>query len=34
MANQCDVCGNQMVQITNCQKICPNCGFRKDCSDD
>jgi hypothetical protein len=28
----CDRCGHEMVAM-NCRLVCPNCGFRYDCSD-
>ena len=29
---RCDICGTVMIDW-NCELICPNCGFRRDCSD-
>ena len=29
---KCDICGAVMIEW-NCALICPNCGFRRDCSD-
>ena len=28
----CDRCGHTMYEL-NCKIICPNCGYRFDCSD-
>jgi len=28
----CDLCGAAMIDF-NCELICLNCGFRRDCSD-
>jgi predicted RNA-binding Zn-ribbon protein involved in translation (DUF1610 family) len=28
----CDLCGEEMVE-RNCEWLCPNCGFRRDCTD-
>ncbi len=28
----CDCCGHEMIE-RNCKVICPNCGYRFDCSD-
>lgn len=28
----CDLCGVQMIDF-NCELVCLNCGFRRDCSD-
>lgn len=28
----CDICGCEMTNF-NCELICTNCGFRRDCSD-
>jgi ribosomal protein L37E len=28
----CEVCGAEMYGL-HCKLICPNCGFRRDCSD-
>ncbi|MFO3797710.1 MAG: DUF309 domain-containing protein, partial [Anaerolineales bacterium] len=30
--HQCDCCGHEMIE-RNCKIICPNCGYRLDCSD-
>lgn len=32
MSITCDICDTVMVDW-NCELICPNCGFRRDCSD-
>jgi rubrerythrin len=29
---ECEVCGTQMYGL-HCKLICPNCGYRRDCSD-
>ena len=28
----CEVCGSEMYGL-HCKLVCPNCGFRRDCSD-
>lgn len=28
----CDVCGSPMFEV-HCKITCPNCGYRRDCSD-
>ena len=28
----CEVCGSEMYGL-HCKLICPNCGYRRDCSD-
>jgi rubrerythrin len=28
----CDICGNEMLDF-NCELLCPNCGYRRDCTD-
>ncbi len=28
----CDICGHEMID-TNCKLVCPNCGYRRDCTD-
>lgn len=28
----CDLCGAEM-QNFHCELICPNCGYRRDCTD-
>ena len=28
----CEVCGTEMFGL-NCKLVCPNCGYRRDCSD-
>ncbi len=28
----CELCGTQMFGL-HCKLICPNCGYRRDCSD-
>ena len=28
----CEVCGAQMFGL-HCKLVCPNCGYRRDCSD-
>ena len=28
----CEVCGAEMYGL-HCKLICPNCGYRRDCSD-
>lgn len=29
----CEVCGSEMHYIAACKILCPNCGYRRDCSD-
>lgn len=29
---KCEVCGAEMFGL-HCKLICPNCGYRRDCSD-
>jgi hypothetical protein len=29
---RCDLCGAEMVEL-NCEWLCPNCGYRRDCTD-
>ncbi|WP_160309591.1 hypothetical protein [Rubrobacter aplysinae] len=29
---ECEVCGHGMYGL-HCKIICPNCGYRRDCSD-
>ena len=29
---ECEVCGTEMFGL-HCKLICPNCGYRRDCSD-
>lgn len=29
---ECEVCGYRMYGL-HCKIICPNCGYRRDCSD-
>ena len=29
---ECEVCGSEMFGL-HCKLICPNCGYRRDCSD-
>jgi len=28
----CDICGAEMLEL-HCKLVCPNCGYRRDCSD-
>jgi hypothetical protein len=28
----CEVCGEEMFGL-HCKLVCPNCGYRRDCSD-
>jgi hypothetical protein len=30
---ECEVCGGVMRYIAACKILCPNCGYRRDCSD-
>lgn len=29
---ECDLCGARMYGL-HCKLVCPNCGYRRDCSD-
>jgi rubrerythrin len=29
---ECEVCGSEMYGL-HCKLVCPNCGYRRDCSD-
>ena len=29
---ECELCGGEMFGL-HCKLICPNCGYRRDCSD-
>jgi hypothetical protein len=29
----CEVCGSRMRYVAACKILCPNCGYRRDCSD-
>ncbi|MDX6380060.1 MAG: hypothetical protein QOI57_1084 [Rubrobacteraceae bacterium] len=29
---ECELCGTEMFGL-HCKLICPNCGYRRDCSD-
>ena len=29
---ECEMCGTEMFDL-HCKLICPNCGYRRDCSD-
>ena len=29
---ECEMCGTEMFSL-HCKLICPNCGYRRDCSD-
>jgi transposase len=31
-SQSCDLCGFEMVEL-NCEWLCPNCGYRRDCTD-
>jgi hypothetical protein len=28
----CEICGSEMFGL-HCKLVCPNCGYRRDCSD-
>ena len=28
----CEICGSEMYRL-HCKLVCPNCGYRRDCSD-
>ena len=29
---ECEICGTEMFGL-QCKLVCPNCGYRRDCSD-
>ena len=29
---ECELCGSEMFAL-HCKLICPNCGYKRDCSD-
>jgi transposase len=29
---ECEICGAEMYGL-HCKLVCPNCGYRRDCSD-
>jgi hypothetical protein len=29
---ECEICGTEMFGV-HCKLVCPNCGYRRDCSD-
>ena len=29
---ECELCGTEMFGL-HCKLVCPNCGYRRDCSD-
>jgi hypothetical protein len=29
---ECEICGGEMYGL-HCKLVCPNCGYRRDCSD-
>jgi len=31
-AHRCDLCGARMYEHS-CKIVCPNCGYKRDCSD-
>jgi uncharacterized Zn finger protein (UPF0148 family) len=31
-SEECELCGTEMFGL-NCKLVCPNCGYRRDCSD-
>jgi transposase len=31
-SEDCEVCGAEMYGL-HCKLVCPNCGYRRDCSD-
>lgn len=30
--DECEVCGTEMYGL-HCKIVCPNCGYKRDCSD-
>ena len=32
LEEECELCGTEMFGL-HCKLICPNCGYRRDCSD-
>ena len=31
-SEECELCGTEMFGL-HCKLVCPNCGYRRDCSD-
>ena len=31
-SEECELCGTEMFSL-HCKLVCPNCGYRRDCSD-
>lgn len=31
-SEDCEICGSEMYGL-HCKLVCPNCGYRRDCSD-
>ena len=29
----CELCGSEMRYVAACKILCPNCGYKRDCSD-
>jgi len=32
LAERCEACGTEMYGL-HCKLVCPNCGYKRDCSD-
>ena len=32
LEEECELCGTEMFGL-HCKLVCPNCGYRRDCSD-
>ncbi len=32
LGEECELCGTEMFGL-HCKLVCPNCGYRRDCSD-
>ena len=32
VAERCEACGTEMYGL-HCKLVCPNCGYKRDCSD-
>jgi hypothetical protein len=32
LGEECEICGTEMFGL-HCKLVCPNCGYRRDCSD-
>ena len=32
VSEECELCGSEMFGL-HCKLVCPNCGYKRDCSD-